>query len=82
MRIKAKIVKPEEIEISTEFIKLDQFLKFANICESGGMAKELIEDGEVIVNGEACAMRGKKLRAGDTVTVGGRKYAVTRKNED
>lgn len=72
MRIKAKIAKPEEIPISTEYIKLDSLLKFACIAESGGMAKELIEAGEVTVNGEKCLMRGKKLRAGDVVICAGR----------
>ncbi|MBQ6757214.1 MAG: RNA-binding S4 domain-containing protein [Oscillospiraceae bacterium] len=76
MRIKAKVVKPEEIPISTDFIKLDQLLKFSNIVESGGMAKELIEAGEVSVNGEKCLMRGKKLRAGDTVICAGRAVKV------
>lgn len=76
MRIKAKVVKPEEIPISTDFIKLDQLLKFANLVESGGMAKELIEAGEVSVNGEKCLMRGKKLRPGDTVICAGRAVRV------
>ena len=71
MKIKAKIAKPEIIKISTEFIKLDQFLKFANAVESGGMAKEVILNGEVRVNGEVCLMRGKKLRQGDTAQYDG-----------
>ena len=56
MKIKAKIAKPQEISISTEFIKLDSFLKFANAVESGGMAKEVISAGDVgeyyLVTGE------------------------------
>ncbi len=57
----------EEVKITTEFIKLDQLLKFANIAESGAMAKEMIADEIVSVNGEICTMRGKKIRPGDSV---------------
>jgi ribosome-associated protein len=59
----------EMIEIKTEFIKLDQLLKFAGLAETGGHAKELIEEGLVFVNGEVCLMRGKKLRNGDKVKI-------------
>ena len=58
----------ETIQIQTEFIKLDAFLKFAAMVGTGGEAKLVISDGLVKVNGEVCTMRGKKLRAGDTVT--------------
>lgn len=58
-----------KIQISTEFIKLDQLLKFAGISLSGADAKELILSGAVSVNGEVCTMRGKKIRPGDKVTV-------------
>lgn len=60
-----------EIKIDTEFIKLDALLKFANLVSSGGEAKIRIAEGEVVVNGEPCTMRGKKLRPGDTVTLDG-----------
>ena len=59
----------QEIKITTEFIKLDQLLKFANIAESGAMAKEMIADEIVSVNGQVCTMRGKKIRPGDSVLV-------------
>ena len=59
-----------KISISTEFIKLDALLKFANLVSSGGEAKILISDGQVKVNGEVCLMRGKKIRPGDTVSLG------------
>lgn len=59
----------QEIKITTEFIKLDQLLKFANIAESGAMAKEMIADEIVSVNGQICTMRGKKIRPGDSVLV-------------
>ena len=58
-----------QVEISTEYIKLDQLLKFSGIAESGSMAKDMIFDGAVAVNGEVCLMRGKKIRQGDAVTV-------------
>ena len=58
----------ETITIHTEFIKLQDLLKFANLVSSGGEAKERIQGGEVTVNGEICTMRGKKLRPGDIVT--------------
>lgn len=61
----------DKIEINTEFIKLDAFLKFSGMCETGGEAKLCIEDGLVKVNGEVCTMRGKKLRPGDTVELDG-----------
>ena len=53
------------VSISTEYIKLQDAMKFANIVYSGGEAKALIQEGEVKVNGEVCTMRGKKLRNGD-----------------
>lgn len=58
--------------ITTEFIKLDALLKFANVVMTGGEAKQLIQDGQVTVNGAVCTMRGKKLRPGDTAEVAGR----------
>lgn len=58
-----------EIKITTEFIKLDALLKFASLVGSGGEAKMLIQDEQVLVNGEVCTMRGKKIRAGDTVKI-------------
>ena len=55
------------VVISTEFIKLEAALKLANATASGGMAKAVIQDGLVEVNGEICTMRGKKLYPGDKV---------------
>ena len=60
-----------KIKIHTEFIKLDGLLKFAGLCETGGEAKELIQGGEVTVNGEVCTMRGKKCRPGDVISLEG-----------
>ena len=53
------------VSISTEYIKLQDAMKFANIVYSGGEAKQLILEEQVKVNGEICTMRGKKLRPGD-----------------
>ena len=57
------------VEIKTEFIKLDALLKWSNLVQSGGMAKDMIQNGHVCLNGEVCKMRGKKIRTGDCVTV-------------
>lgn len=59
----------DEIKISTEFIKLDQFLKFANICENGADAKFLVQEGYVKVNGETEKRRGKKLFGGEEIEI-------------
>ena len=59
----------EKVRIHTEFIKLDALLKFAGLCETGGEAKELIQGGEVKLNGEPCTMRGKKCVPGGVVDV-------------
>ena len=66
----------EEIVINTEFIKLDSALKFANMAESGGEAKTMVQDGYVSVNGEVCTQRGRKLRDGDTDTVAGQSFRI------
>ena len=58
-----------EVQITTEFIKLDQLLKFAGIAYSGAEAKDMVINGYASVNGEVCTMRGKKIRTGDTVTL-------------
>ena len=59
----------EEIAIRSEFIKLDSFLKFAGVTDTGGQAKEAVLAGVVTVNGEVCTMRGKKIRPGDVVVI-------------
>ena len=53
------------ISIDSEFIRLQDLLKLSGVCATGGMAKIVIQNGEVKVNGELCTMRGKKLRNGD-----------------
>lgn len=66
----------EEVKISTEFIKLDQFLKWTGVCDTGVDAKFFILDGNVKVNGEVEVRRGKKLYPGDKVSAGGREFLV------
>ncbi len=67
----------ENIYISTEYIKLDQLLKFANAVEGGGMAKNVILDGLVKVNCKVELQRGKKLREGDIVEFNGEEYIIS-----
>lgn len=66
----------ESVRINTEFIKLDQLLKFSGVAEIGSEAKAIIADGIVSVNGEVCLMRGKKIRPGDVVSVKDGDYEV------
>lgn len=65
----------QRVSIRTEFIKLDSLLKYAGLTDTGGFAKELIQGGQVKVNGEICTMRGKKIRSGDVVETG--EYRLT-----
>ena len=60
-----------KITLKDEFIKLGQALKAAGLVESGAEAKEVIQEGKVLVNGEVESRRGKKLYAGDLVTFNG-----------
>ena len=60
----------QSLAIHTEYIKLQDALKYANVVYSGGEAKQLILDEQVKVNGEVCTMRGKKLRSGDPFSRG------------
>ena len=64
------------VSIMTEFIKLQDAMKFANIVYSGGEAKQLILEEQVKVNGEICTMRGKKLRPGDKFEFMGQTYLI------
>lgn len=65
------------ITITTEFIKLQDLLKLANLVSSGGEAKARIQSGETRVNGEVCTQRGKKIRPGDSVSFAGAELAVS-----
>lgn len=66
----------DTIQINTEFIKLDSLLKFAGMVETGGEAKELIQAGQVKLNGLVCTMRGKKCVPGDEIELDGRTVTV------
>lgn len=66
----------EVIEINTESIDLDQFLKWANAASSGGEAKYLIKNGEVSLNGRIETRRGKRVYRNDIVTIGNRQFKV------
>ena len=67
----------ERVSIQTEFIKLESAMKLANIIPTGGTAKLEIQDGNVLVNGEVCTMRGKKLYPGDKFTFDGVTYLIS-----
>lgn len=84
MKIKVKTAphKQENVEINTDFIQLQAFLKFMGIAETGGEAKEMVQDGIIRVNKEICTVRGKKLRNGDTVTAFGTDYTIISNNEN
>ena len=61
----------EKIKIESDFIKLDQFLKFAGVVQTGGQAKILISQEDVLVNNEICTKRGKKLRIDNIIEIKG-----------
>ena len=65
-----------EIVITTEFVKLQDLLKLADLVETGGEAKERIQAGEARVNGEPCVQRGKKIRPGDVVEFAGQRIGA------
>ncbi len=79
MKVVVKKKNPDAkipVVIGTEFIKLEAAMKFANMAETGGMAKASIQDEEVKVNGQVCTMRGKKLYPGDIVEFDGVQYLI------
>lgn len=65
------------IPITTEYIKLQDLLKLSALASTGGEAKVLVQEGQVIVNGEVCTQRGKKIRPGDVVAFAGRELTVS-----
>ena len=68
--------EPDDVPIRDRSIRLGQFLKLANLVESGAEAKPPIADGQVLVNGEVETRRGRQLAVGDVVTLGGRSARV------
>lgn len=79
MKVRVRAVTPaqREVPIETDYIKLESLLKLADLVPSGGMAKNFIQNGQVLVNGEICTMRGKKLRPGDRVELDRTRILVT-----
>ena len=69
-------VKSKKINITSEYIKLDDLLKLAGAVLSGGEAKHAVQNGEVFLDGEVCTMRGKKIRDGQTVSYKNQMYEV------
>lgn len=69
-------MKLEKVEIDTEYIKLDALLKLGGAVETGGQAKIFIQAGKVLVNGEVCTMRGKKMKDGDKAEFNNTIYEV------
>lgn len=69
-------MQEQTVNITTEYIKLDALLKFAGAVETGGEAKQVVQEGQVTVNGEVCTMRGKKCRPGDVVVLDGVRIVV------
>lgn len=69
-------MKCKTVKIDTEFIRLQDLLKLGGAAQTGGMAKLVIQNGEVTVNGEICEMRGKKLRPGDFAEYDGIRLTV------
>lgn len=64
------------VAITTEYIKLQDAMKLANAAETGGEAKLMIQEGQILFNGEICQMRGKKLRPGDRFVCDGQAYQI------
>lgn len=67
---------PRDVEIRGESIRLGQLLKLAGLADTGGEARELVQDGAVLVNGEVETRRGRQLRAGDVVETVGERLRV------
>ena len=66
----------QKVTIKTEFIKLDQFLKYTGMAENGGMAKAIILEGHVLVNGEKEERRGRKLFKGDKISLDDNHFVI------
>lgn len=80
VKVKAAPRRQEEVIIKTDFIRLDSFLKFKGIAQTGGQAKQFIQDGIIKVNGEVCTARGKKIRNGDSVSAFSIDYYIKNEN--
>ena len=82
VKVLKKAANETPVAIHTEFIKLQDAMKYANVVYSGGEAKQLILDGQVKVNGEVCTMRGKKLYPGDCFSFMGGTYRMCEHESD
>lgn len=69
----------EEIFIYTDFVTLGQFLKLANLIQTGGEAKEFLSNHEILVNGELDNRRGRKLYDGMVVSLLSKKFVIKKK---
>lgn len=76
IKIKPAERKKETVILNTEYIKLDGFLKFKGIAETGGQAKLFIQENKIKVNGEVCTARGRKIKGGDIVSAFGTDYTI------
>ena len=74
--------EPDDPKMGEESFEIDQFLKLGEVTQSGGQAKHLIQSGAVLVNGIIEIRRGKKLRPGDRVLVGGEEFIVGSDSDD
>ena len=78
IKITAKVVPmaKKQVQITTDFIRLDAALKLADAVQTGGHAKIVITEGEIKVNGEICTQRGRKLRKGDNFSFENTVYEI------
>lgn len=66
----------EKVKIKTEFIKLDQFIKYVGLAGSGADAKNMVAEEMIKVNGQVELQRGKKLRSGDKIEINGKTFEI------
>ena len=72
------IKKTSKISITTEYITLGQFLKLADIIQSGGEAKQFLQTNKVIIDGIEDNRRGRKLRGGEIIEILGSRYEIVK----
>ena len=70
-------MEQRKVKMATEYIKLESLLKLEGLTLTGGEAKERIQAGQVLVNGQVCTQRGRKLRPGDLARMDGVELEVT-----
>ena len=77
--MKVKIDGVRTVRINGEYIKLDALLKYASVVSTGGEAKVIISEGQVLLGGEPVYERGRKIRPGDIVTARGEALRIASK---